>query len=426
MNKILSLPIYCIQLLLIVFLTVLLPFASGSAGVATTELIFGLIFLFLLYNSILTSFLKKSVVLNSTIFVSSLFFISTIIISLIPAINNGVVISFYFRRAFPFFLLLAFITVFNILEIKKESFIILLSAIILVCAYDSSKILFSIYRNFDQIYLVTNFEEIRTAGNGLLQASLPIILISLFLTSKSKKARIVLKIALFLSLLSLIFSFTRSYWFGLFMAIFFLIVALRKEDKISLIKVLSFQVSLFASAFLLLLIFKSDSAIKILIWIKDRLFSATQLSSLPTFIGRFDEINTILKYIPKSPIYGFGLGSTYNFYNISPFAWGGVGYKDLFYSHNFYAYHLFATGILGLFAFFFFIVSTIKTGVSTYARKQSNELNLISIFLSSIIFGALFTSLTSPQFVDITSDFVIGLYIGIIAFADKYRITNNL
>jgi O-antigen ligase len=426
MKKVFSLPIHCIQLSLVVLLTALLPFVSTSAGVVTAEVIFGLIFLFLLYNSILTSLLRESLFFNSLIFVSSLFFISTIIISLIPAVNNGVVISFYFRRAFPFFLLLAFIPVFNVLEIKKESLIILLSAIILVCAYDSFKILFSIYRNFNQIYLIVNLEEIRTPGNGILQVSLPIVLISLLLTLKSKTARIVLKIALFLSLLSLIFSFTRSYWFGFFVALFFLMVALRKEDKVSLIKVLSFQAILFASAFLLLLIFKSDSAIKILIWIKERLYSTTQLSFLPTFIGRLDEISTLLKYIPKSPIYGFGLGATYNFYNISPFAWEGVGYKDLFYSHNFYAYHLFATGILGLFAFFFFIVSVIKTGVSTYIKNQSNKLNLISIFLSSIIFGTLFTSLTSPQFVDITSDFVIGLYIGIIAFTSKYMTTNNL
>ena len=231
---------------------------------------------------------------------------------------------------------------------------------------------------------------------------------------------------LFLSLISLIFSFTRSYWFGFFAALFFLIIVLKKEDKAKLIRILFSQFILFVVAFSLLLIFKFDFASKILLWLKDRILSVTQLSLLLTFAGRVDELKTLLEYIPKSPIYGFGLGATYNFYNISPFAWGGVGYKDLFYSHNFYAYHLFATGILGLLGFCFFILSSIRVGILTYRTEKTNRITLVSVFLSSIIFGTLFTSLTSPQFVDATSDIVIGLYIGIVAYASKYKTTNIL
>ena len=419
-------PIYHLQLCLLVLLTMLAPFAIGSLGISNLELGFALIFLFLLYNSFLISFIERSRVLSSIILIGSLFFISTIIVSIIPATINGVEIPFYFRRAFPFFLLLSFIPTFNVLEAKKESLIILLIGIILLCSYDASKVLFSIYRNINQIYLVINLEDIRIAGNGLLQVSFPIILISLLLVLDSKTIRRVVKVFLFLSLVSLIFSFTRSYWFGFFVALFFLIIVLKKEDKAKLIRILFSQFILFVVAFSLLLIFKFDFASKILLWLKDRILSVTQLSLLLTFAGRVDELKTLLEYIPKSPIYGFGLGATYNFYNISPFAWGGVGYKDLFYSHNFYAYHLFATGILGLLGFCFFILSSIRVGILTYRTEKTNRITLISVFLSSIIFGTLFTSLTSPQFVDATSDIVIGLYIGIVAYASKYKTTNIL
>jgi len=185
----------------------------------------------LLYNSFLISFIERSRVLSSIILIGSLFFISTIIISLIPATINGVEIFFYFRRAFPFLLLLSFVPAFNILETNRESLKILLLAIILVCSYDALKVLFPIYRNLNQIYLIINLEDIRTAGNGVLQVSFPIILISLLLSTRKKATTIVLKVFLFLSLVSLIFSFTRSYWFGFFVALFFLIIVLKKKTK---------------------------------------------------------------------------------------------------------------------------------------------------------------------------------------------------
>lgn len=423
-KRIISTPIYHPQLLALILLILLSNFTFGSANISILELMFALIFLFLLYNSFLVSFIGKSMILKSTILITSLFFISTIIISLIPAMINGVEISLYIRRAFPFFLLFSFVPTFNIIEIKKESINTLLLVIIVVCLYDALKVLFPLYRNLNQIYLIMNLEDIRIAGNGVLQVSFPIILISLLLSTRKKVTKIVLKVFLFLSLSSLILSFTRSYWLGFFSALFLLIVILKREDKAKLIKILFSQLVLFIFTFFILLIFKFDLATKILSWLKDRIFSITQLTFLPTFIGRVDELETLLEYIPKSPIYGFGLGATYNFYNLSPFAWGGVGYKDLFYSHNFYAYHLFATGILGLLCFFLFIVTPIKVGILTYSTKKTQTLTLLAVFLSSIIFGTLFTSLTSPQFVDATSNIVIGVYIGIIAYASKYAITN--
>lgn len=403
----------------IISMAALLPFLSSSANVSMPEIVFSSLFVFILFISLIKGIFRKSKIFKSSFLILAFFFILTILLSFIPAISNNVSGIFYIRRAFPFFLFLLLIPVFIEMESDGKAFKYILFTISAISLFNIFKIISDWYHNLGVIGGIVNLEQVRIAGNGIYLISLPIIVMAM-LTSNKKRGihNIILQILLFVSISALILSYTRSYWIGFLSSIIFLVIFLNNVDKNKIFKIIVIQSMIFALIFLILLKFQPIFSDKILSWVKARILSFENLSSLLSVRGRLDEIKSILVVFPKSPIWGFGLGSTYDYYSISPFAWGGIGYKQLFYSHNFYAYHLYATGIIGLTAFLVFITKPILISISTYKRYIEN--NIITIYLAAIIFGLLFTSLTSPQFVDMPSNFYIGIFIGIILYNYKY------
>lgn len=150
----------------------------------------------------------------------------------------------------------------------------------------------------------------------------------------------------------------------------------------------------------------------------------------PNVSVRVEEWKIALKYFKENPFLGTGFGRQYKiFYNI------GSTKNQIFeivqptYFHNFIAYFLMYTGIVGTLTYFLFIFSFIFEFIKIFFKKITPKdevllLSLLAIFLVSVIY-----SLAFAEFKTIPYNLLMGvIFASLFKFKNKQKFitTNNL
>lgn len=184
-------------------------------------------------------------------------------------------------------------------------------------------------------------------GRGISNAPFlffPVILAVVLIAGAriSSKVRLLLYLSLFLAGLSVLLSFTRSFWMGLLVASFFLLFAGRKLNKAKVL--LRFAVVLLVAIVILSLVPLQGKSLSN--WLVSRMAYTLPQIADESNLGRASrllEYDTAWNVMQTSPILGAGLGSKYVGYI------AGVGQLALkHYMHNFYLAVIFRMGVIGL------------------------------------------------------------------------------
>ena len=155
--------------------------------------------------------------------------------------------------------------------------------------------------------------DVRTVGRELLLTFSGVLLLSVLPTLKNWKVQVLLAILLAILLGGLILTKSRAFWVEYLFAVFVLIVITTGRDRRRLIAwsasgivlILTFGIVLLPTYFDLLVTGASN-----------RFATMGAASADLSLLNRFVETKTVLNQIAKNPILGYGLGTTYTFYDI--------------------------------------------------------------------------------------------------------------
>jgi len=153
-------------------------------------------------------------------------------------------------------------------------------------------------------------------------------------------------------------------------------------------------------------------------------FVVSRVASIPqatydlSFLDRVMELQGLWNSAVQNPfsiLVGNGLGAKFTFYSPNPWSWGGTGWIENDYSHNYYAYIFWSTGLLGLSLFLLFWGSILRQA-SKILRPSSNILAGLSYYLIGIctaVVNLLIASLTGPPLMSFKWAVYFGVLIGL-------------
>jgi hypothetical protein len=402
----------------VVCLLVLLTFAGGSATVSRLDMAEAGIFVVATVSSVARGFLsRRSAWKHSVVLPSAVFFIASIILSVLPAYGNGVQVSFWVRRAFPFFLIMTFPIIHDACERDSRALRFLVAFLLVLGFARNLPVLIHWYANAAALRGVLNLQELRQSGVGVWLMSFPVLAGVAAADSHSPWVRRALVLAAVVSLGALALSYTRSYYLGAGIALAVTVVLGCITDRRSVLRVAAEAVGVSVVSVAALFAIAGEATKKLASWFTGRLSSIVSAVGTTSVQDRIAEIHALSLLIPHSPIVGRGLGATYSFYSPTPFSWSlPVGYKTIFYSHNFYVYHLYATGIIGLAALLLFLGDVLvrSTHAARHAPERFDRLLLCAIV--GLIAGMSFSSLTSSEFSEKLPNLVLGICVGLASY----------
>jgi hypothetical protein len=402
----------------VLLLLILLTFGPQGSTVSQVEILEAAVFVVSVTSSAVRDMVRKSGAwVQSRFMPVALLFIATVILSVLPAHASGVSISFWARRAFPFLLFMVFPVVHDACTQDERMVRIIVALLLIIGAIKDVPVLSHWYLNAGKLGGIENLQELRQAGSGVWLMSFPILAGAVAAGSRSKPFRAVLEVLTVVSLIAIAASYTRSYWLGTGVAALATVLLGAATAKTDVLAVLRHLAEWSVAALVLLFTAARGVTRKLAVWFGQRLSSLVSGAETTSVQDRLFEIRRLSQLIPRSPLIGRGLGATYSFYSPTPFSWNlPEGYKTIFYSHNFYMYHLYATGFLGLAAFVWFLATVILQCIrgSRHARGHMEAMLLVAI--ASLIVGMAVSSITSSEFSEKPPDLIIGILAGLASY----------
>jgi hypothetical protein len=408
----------------VVVLLLLLTFSTGSAGVSRLEIAEAGIFGVTMVASAVRGFLsRRSAWKHSLLLPSALFFIASIVLSALPAYGSGVEMSFWARRAFPFFLVMTFPIVHDACD-RNEHMLRFLVALLLVLGFARNvPILAHWYANAAALRGLSNLQALRLSGSGVWLMSFPVLAGAAAAASRSPWMRRALVVSVVVSLGALVLSYTRSYYLGAGIALAVTVVLGCVTDRGAVLRVAGEALGMSVASLMALFAMAGEATRKLALWFVGRLSSILSGAGTTSVQDRFAEIHYLSTLVPHSPIIGYGLGAAYSFYSPTPFSWNlPIGYKTIFYSHNFYAYHLYATGLIGLVALILFLGDVVVRAARAARHTSGRFERLLLCAIVGQIAGMSFSSLTSSEFSEKLPNLVLGICVGLASYlVDRVR-----
>ncbi len=231
--------------------------------------------------------------------------------------------------------------------------------------------------------------------------------------------RLCLWLALAISLVGLILTFTRTYWISVAVSLLFMMYLLGKTRRQSYIQLL-WRVVLVSGLGIAVLIGVAPE--KAPFFVESRAGSVLDLKAFSSlsFQERAYEAKGLFHAMLRSPI-SFGIGNSFGakftYYSVNPFDMGGVGWRSKSYSHNYYLYLLFTTGAVGLSLFLIAWVSLFLSIRRFLMRlKEIPEVSgyqYLLIGTAAAIVNLLIASLTAPPLMSFKWDVYFGLLVGL-------------
>ena len=198
---------------------------------------------------------------------------------------------------------------------------------------------------------------------------------------------------LLLGVLGLVVSFTRTLYVGVLLTMGMVLLFGRSEERWRGIKHL-FSAGL-AIVISMIPIYYSSKIIRLLLSNFALRFLSTQhFGTDRSLLSRISEWKSEWHYIVGSPVFGYGFGASFRFYNILEHS-----HSWMPFSHNSYLYIIFKTGFVGGFLFIISMVALLYKGFHLIQSPELSPRSRIVIracvaFISLVLFGAF----TGPTF----------------------------
>lgn len=380
------------------------PFEFLTAGILAIVFFCGMIQFLFSYNSI----------------AMPLFYLVVFLIwagvNVIIALTNNVGLLWWFRRFFPVLTLsltaLTSMVAFRSQKEIKVAFITLIFIGLMVVLQALVQI-----RSLDQMTL-TNLQDLRKYGGGYFSAFGLCLTVPFLFCRPQLRQPIWFLVACVVSIFSvgLVLSFTRTYWISTAVAFLFMIYPLARVKRVKFFVLLA-RVILFIILIFVLFLWIAPPTISE--FFVSRIVSIPQAGNDLSFLDRVTELQGLWDSAIKNPITllaGNGLGAKFTFYSVNPFSWGGTGWIENDYSHNYYAYLFWSIGIIGLFLFLLFWGSLFRRATKALCYS-SNSITLYTpyylIGICTAMTNLLVASLAGPPLTDFKWAIYFGVLIGI-------------
>lgn len=215
--------------------------------------------------------------------------------------------------------------------------------------------------------------------------------------------------ALAVLLFAVVVSFTRSYWLGLAAGAAGLLALLPRGLSFRL----AFGAAVSSGAVAVLVLglqigLPSFSTVDLVSRVRVRAETLLETERDSSAQGRMMELSAIGKVFTESPLFGGGLGSTYQVYSRDL---GRV--RDWEYTHNSYAYYALKTGVVGLGAFLMILGLGLETVGRLALRHPSLEGRLLFAGLAASLVALFVTSLFAPWLTHYVGTAYLGLALGV-------------
>jgi len=397
-------------ILLALFLSLL---QKQSSGISSLEILVGGV-LVLIYILGMTKFFATDVKLPRPLFYL-LGFGLWATFSVVLAMGNGVTLEWWFRLFFPalslsMIALVSFIEINSWRRIRAMYLSLMIAGVIMVLISLSG--MHSI-----NINAIANLQLMRRYGGGYFSAfSLCLALPLLFQYRRSASLqRLWIWLAVAISTLGLAISFTRTYWISTAVSLLFMLYLLRKARRQSYSRLLWRMLIIGGLG---IAVFIAVAPSKISSYVLSRLETATTVSSSFSFQERVYETKGLLHTMLGNPLsfgIGNGFGAKFTYYSVSPSTMGGVGWRSKSYSHNWYVYLLFTTGLVGLSlilaAWANLLLSIKKSLVQSGNIAESSKYLLVGIATATI--NLLIASLMAPPLMSFKWAIYFGVLVGL-------------
>jgi len=207
-------------------------------------------------------------------------------------------------------------------------------------------------------------------------------------------------------------SFTRSYWIGTAVTFLLIFILSYSDQERNGLLLKGIGISVLIGVSVLVLNSVSDVG-DVLV---RRALSLGTFFQSSSFLDRVYELYGLLSSAVERSvgiIIGNGFGAKFTFHSVNPWSWGGIGPQTISYSHNFYAYVFWTTGLVGLFLFLLFLRSTIVTGLRI-VKQETGTYHGYSLALMGVIIQFLITSLTAPSLPELEYAVYLGMVFGLL------------
>lgn len=204
---------------------------------------------------------------------------------------------------------------------------------------------------------------------------------------------------------ALTLSLTRGYWLGLAGGLFFIFLLLPRQRKLA---VLVMSIGLIFFGVFAASVFIGFSPKLIFDIVGSRALSMRFFSYDTSAMARIEEIRSILREMPKFPLFGKGLGASLYLFKYDKGVW-----SEWIYFHNNYFEILLKMGLLGLCAYLVKVFSFFKMGFASLKTKYDPEKACI-IAILAMYGAAMVTSLTSGVVLFLDTAPFIGITMGLI------------
>jgi O-antigen ligase len=216
-----------------------------------------------------------------------------------------------------------------------------------------------------------------------------------------------------LSLIGLIVSFSRTFWVFIILGIVIMLFFINNEQRKTLVAGLSI-ISL-AGIIVFFSVFEGKTKMMSMI-LSNRLMSTTKGTKDLSAYQRFIEYETVLKSVEENPMFGNGLGKTFNFYD--PYLHLTQRPKNV---HNGYLYIAFRLGIPMLVVFLCFLMMYLGNGLIETRRQKDEFWRLLSFSAFLTILMIAFACLTSNQFFARDGGVILAVSFAIISISSHSR-----
>jgi len=331
------------------------------------------------------------------------------------ALGNDVKLLWWFRRFFPVLTLpltaLASTVAFRSQRQIRVSYITLVIIGIMFVVHALVQI-----RSVD-LAVISNLQTLRKYGGGYY-SGLGLCLTAPFLFRRPRLKRSIWLLVAGVSLvfsLGLLISFTRTYWISTTAALLVMVYLVAHVHRIT---VPAFLIRIIIPAMLILAILLSIMPPTIRGFVYSRAISIPQATNDLSLMDRLSELKGLWNSATQNPIsilVGNGLGAKFTFYSPNPWSWGGRGWIENDYSHNYYAYIFWSTGLIGLSLFLLFWGSILRQ--ASKILKPSSDvppgLSYYLIGVSTAVLNLLIASLTAPPLMSFKWAVYFGVLVGL-------------
>jgi O-antigen ligase len=223
-----------------------------------------------------------------------------------------------------------------------------------------------------------------------------------YLYARTARIKLMTLVLISFYVTALILTFSRGYWFGAALGIVVLLMVLQRKPRIELLYTI---VGVILAVTLIILFAFGNYGSSVLDTIIQRA-GGQGLSVIqdPSLRARYLETQSVIQYIARNPIVGYGLGASFFYHN--PLS---QTYHETVYIHNVYLFLWFKLGIIGLVLFLLTYMYHLWEAIKMIRKYQSSLEYFLLCAIISLFIVMLVISITSPQFISRDSILVIAV-----------------